>query len=209
MTFEDLGPFESVLDVGGNVGAFAGLCRQVWPACTITSFEPLPMLANANRKRAAGRWWVEQVAVSNEHGVSSFRYCTNQHSASTMMLPGDLRRREFGIRDRFEELEVPTRTLDEYQSLVRGRTLLKVDVEGAEGLVLAGAEQVLELEELAVVVVEVNQAPDIFVGSPLPAYVDEELRRHGLSFAGVLAVQLTPTGELVQFDGVWSRQPSD
>lgn len=203
MTIDDFGPFDSVLDVGGNVGDFAEGCRQAWPACTITSFEPLPELAAINKKRAGGRWWVENAAIADREGPVTFRYCTNQHSASTIMQPGGLRRREFGIVDHFDEFETFALPLDNYLHLVEGRTLLKVDVEGAEGLVLAGAEAVLR--EVDVVQLEVNQAPDIFVGSPPPQWVDDELRRHGLFLAGVLAVQTTPAGEVVQFDGVWSR----
>lgn len=203
MRVDDLGPFDSVLDVGGNVGEFAELCRVTWPACTVTSFEPLLHVADANKRRANGRWWVEPVAISDRGGEATLRYCRNQHSASTMMQPGGLRRREFGIVDRFEELVVPTRPLDDYLGLLAGRTLLKVDVEGHEAQVLAGGENVLRGVE--VVLLEVNQATDIFVGSPPVQWLDEELRRHGLFFAGVLATQLTPRGELVQFDGVWAR----
>lgn len=204
MTFEDLGPFDEVLDVGGNVGEFAELCRQTWPAARVTSFEPLPEAVKANRRRANGRWWVEEVAVSAAAGVATLHFCTNQHSVSTLQEPGALRAERFGIRDRFVDMRVRTDTLDHLVHWpLAGRTLLKVDVEGHELAVFAGADRVLS--EVAMVVCEVNQSPKIFVGAPAPSTVDELLRRHGLFFAGVIGVQHDPQGCVVQFDGVWLR----
>lgn len=205
MKVDDLGPFEHVLDVGGNVGEFAELCHVTWPAATVDSFEPIPGAANTNRKRSRGRWQVHELACSSSSGRATLRVCQNQHSASTMMEPGTLRRERFGIHDVFRPVQVETRRLDEFRPLVDdgGRTLLKIDVEGHELEVLRGALHVLELVHVAIV--EVNQEPDIFVGAPPPDAIDAELRDAGLYFVGVAGVQLDPRGEVVQFDGVWSR----
>jgi FkbM family methyltransferase len=203
VTFDELGPFDTVLDVGGNVGEFAELARITWPDARVTSFEPVPPCARENRRRAAGRWWVEECALSSHAGRSTIRVCLNQPSASTMQEPGTTRRDRFGIVDEFEELEVPVRTLDEFELVAGGRCLVKIDVEGHELEVLAGGESLLRSVEC--VVLEVNQDPGVFLGAPPPAVVDSELRQYGLYFAGVLAVQLDPRGSVVQFDGVWRR----
>jgi FkbM family methyltransferase len=199
----DFGPFESVFDVGGNVGDFSAWCSRVWPAARIVSFEPLPAISRENELRADGAWRVERVAVSSRTGSASIQHCLNQHSASTMQTPGPLRMQRFGITDRFETLIVPTRRLDEYLSDVRGRLLVKVDVEGHELEVIAGAAQVLR--QAVCVVCEVNQEPTIFRGAPPPDVIDSELRSFGLYFAGVVGVQMDPAGRPVQFDGVWRR----
>lgn len=201
---ERLEPFVTVLDVGGNVGTFAEAAAELWPGALITSFEPIPGAATANRSRAGGRWQVEQVAISGGHGEAPFRFCRNQPSASTMQEPGTVRLERFGIVDDFEVVQIATRPLDDYLELVAGRTLVKIDVEGHELEVLAGAGAVLELA--AAVVVEVNQDPDIFLGAPSPAVVDQELRRHGLELAGVLSAFPDPAGRVIQFDGLWLRQ---
>jgi FkbM family methyltransferase len=203
VTFDELGPFDTVLDVGGNVGEFAELCRRTWPECRVTSFEPVPPCARENRRRSGGRWWVEECALSSHAGTSTIRVCLNQPSASTMQEPGTTRRDRFGIVDRFEVLEVRTRTLDEFELAAGGRCLVKIDVEGHELAVLEGGGRLLE--RVACVVVEVNEDPHVFEGAPPPEVVDAELRRHGLYFAGVLAVQLDPAGAVVQFDGAWRR----
>ena len=201
----ELGPFDVVLDVGGNVGGWAELARSLWPAARLTSFEPIPYLAELNRERARGRWWVEQVALSSQAGEAVLHVCTNQHSASTMQTAGTVRRQRFGIQDRFEDVTVQTRTLDSYSRDVPagGRMLVKIDVEGHEGPVLAGGPALLEWAD--VVIVECQQSPDVFAGAATPGQVDELLRIAGLRFAGVIDSLADPAGAVVQFDGVWSR----
>lgn len=199
----ELGPFGSVLDVGGNVGSFAELARGLWPVCRITSFEPIPRAAAENRRRANGRWQVTRVAISDQTGDRPFRFCKNQPSASTMQTPGPYRGEVLKIRDHFEIVTVPTRPLDFYLgSAVEGRLLVKIDVEGHEGQVIAGGRRTLE--QAAAVIVEVNQAP-VFGQSPTPATVDRLLRGLGLEFAGVLDV-FQFAGDVAQFDGLWLRQ---
>jgi len=206
MMVDELGEFDSVLDVGGNVGEFAELCKLTWPAAAITSFEPVPRLARENDRRAQGRWMVQRVAAGADNGRATIRHCLNQHSASTLLPSGPVRREMFGIRDEWEELPVQVRRLDDYIGWVKGRCLLKVDVEGFELEVLAGAQQVLELVD--VVLLEVNQAP-VFIGQPTFRELDDELEAHGLRFEQVLGVQMgagVHALAIVQFDGAWTRR---
>jgi FkbM family methyltransferase len=91
------GPFDSVLDVGGNVGEFAEAARTLWPAARITSFEPLADVYRTNCLRANGRWTVEPYAISDRRGVAVLNRCENQHSASSLQPVGGVRA-ELGIR---------------------------------------------------------------------------------------------------------------
>jgi FkbM family methyltransferase len=192
---------DAILDVGGNVGEFAELARRRWPDALITSFEPIPELAKANRKQANGRWVVERVALSSSRGSATLHRCINQHSASTMQPPGTLRREAFGIVDRFEPLEVRTAMLDDYADRRRLRTLVKIDVEGHEGSVLVGAGETLKLA--SGVIIEVQQDSTIVAGAWAPYMVDGYLKQHGLRFAGILDALREPRGRIVQFDGLW------
>lgn len=203
MTLDELGPFDSVLDVGGNVGDFAELACQLWPQARVSSFEPLPFLAAASQERAAGRWWVEPVAISDTRGWASLHRCRNQHSASTLQEPGTIRAERFRIVDEWEDVRVRTRLLDDYADRVRGRCLVKIDVEGHERQVLAGGG--LALSAASVAIVEVQQHPDIFKLAPSPGEVNRYLRTCSLYFAGVLDAFKDPGGEVLQFDGVWRR----
>lgn len=208
MNLQDLGPFDSVLDVGGNVGDFAAQACQLWPQARIVSFEPLPEAAERNRLRADGRWLVEEVALSNERGFATLNVCLNQDSASSLQPSGPVRG-SLGIADRHAPLEVETALLDDYLIEFEGRCLLKVDVEGHEAKVLAGGLKVLGL--VAAAVVEVQNDPGIFLGSPAPGQVDWQLRQRGLFFAGLVGVFCDHFGRVLQFDGLWLRdgEPGD
>lgn len=201
-----LGDFDAVLDIGGNDGRWAELARYLWPNARVTSFEPVPFIARANRERSGGRWWVENLALTDEGpGETTMHVCLNQHSVSTLQAVGTVRRQAFGIVDRWETVTVKTDTLDHY---LRGwrpdeRTLIKIDVEGHEGKVLAGAATTLRYADA--VVVEVQQSPDIFEGAATPGQVDELLSLAGLRFSGVIDSLSSPKGELLQFDGLWLR----
>jgi FkbM family methyltransferase len=205
--FDSLGPFDTVLDVGGNVGAFAQAAVEAWPDAQVSSFEPIAEIAALNLERAAGRWQVFTVALSNmpaaAAGVRLLNVCENQPSASTLQPPGSARRK-LGIVDRFKQRSVPLASLDDFLELARGRVLVKVDVEGHEGHVLAGASRMLRVADT--VLVEVQNDPGVFIGAPAPCEVDEALRRCGLRFWGVADVFCAPGGRVLQFDGVWRRE---
>ncbi len=197
------GPFDTVFDVGGNVGDFAEEARAAWPLAQVYSYEPIPELAQANLERAAGRWLVYTLAISRVEGEAQLRVCENQHSASTMQRPGSARAEHFKLADRYRMITVATAPLDHLLPYADGRVLLKVDVEGHEGAVLAGGGELLPL--VATVVCEVQNDPSVFVGTPYPHGVDRRLRDAGLRFAGLAGALLAPGGAVLQFDGVWRR----
>lgn len=198
-------PFELVLDVGGNIGEFAEAACRAWPDAKVVSFEPIPGAAAASRERSRGRWTVHEVGISEHADTMTLWFCMNQHTASTMQAPGTARKLHFGIDDKHEAVQVEVKPLDYYLSELEGRerVLVKVDVEGHERQVLRGARRVLA--KATTVIVEVQQDPSIFLGSPSPHDVDAELRRQGLEFAGLADMFHAPGGKVLQFDGIWSR----
>lgn len=199
-------PFDLVLDVGGNIGLFAEYAIERWPDARVISFEPVPQLASMNVQRAQGRWVVWPLAVSDRRGFATLYACRNQGEASTMMEPGTTRQREFGIIDSWQPISVSTCVLDDYLQEFGAceRGLVKIDVEGHELNALRGARDVLTLATTAIV--ECQQDRDIFIDAPSPAEIDEELRRNGLAFAGILSTTVGSSGRVLQFDGVWSRE---
>lgn len=205
MTFDDLlgGPFDTVFDVGGNVGDFAENATKLWPTARVYSFEPVPTLAQANRQRSRGRWDTIELAVSDHSGRDEIHFCINQHSASTMQQPGSARREQFGIVDCFETVEVSAQRLDTFSHYARGRLLVKIDVEGHEAEVIGGAGKTLSRANT--VVCEVQQDPTIFEDAFNAAQIDNELALCGLRFAGILDAFKNPAGAVVQFDGIWRR----
>lgn len=207
LTLEQLlgGPFATVLDVGGNIGEFAQTAADLWPEARVVSFEPVPVLAKLNRKRAAGRWETVQAACSDRSGRAEIAFCANQHTASSLQTAGTVRREQFRIRDRHVAVEVELAPLDDVAGPLPRPLLLKVDVEGHEAAVLAGSARVLGLA--ATVLCEVQNDPQVFLGAARPWEIDETLRSHGLRFCGLAGALLGPKGRPLQFDGIWRRHP--
>jgi len=168
----------------------------------VVSFEPLPESAARNWARARGRWRVEQVALGAEAGERTMNVSALQASASTLLTPGSVRA-GLGFDDRWSELAVPVQQLDAFR--IPGRALLKIDVEGFELEVLRGATQTLA--DVDALVIEVQNDPHIFLGSPTLLELTDVLAGHGLRLTSLVGAYLDPqTQRVLQFDGLWLRR---
>jgi FkbM family methyltransferase len=126
-----LRPGSRVADVGANIGYYLLLVESViGPGGTIACFEPEPEnLVELERNVQANRLGnarIFPVAVGDSHGTVSLRSGIN--SGVAVNGSGDL--------------TVPIRRLDDV--LAEPVDFLKVDVEGFEGFVLAGARRILQ-----------------------------------------------------------------
>jgi FkbM family methyltransferase len=141
-----LRPGLSVWDIGANVGVFAfAAAGLAGPAGRVLAVEPDPWLFGLlQRSRAANRGGqlapVELLcaAVSDRPSVARFAIAARGRAANA--LAGFGSSQMGGVR---EELLVPTVTLDQLVDATFPPELVKIDVEGAELLVLDGAERLL------------------------------------------------------------------
>jgi FkbM family methyltransferase len=132
----DLRPTDIVADVGANVGVHAVACARLVREGTVYAFEPDPRNADALRDHArmngvAARMQVVESAVGAEPGTVMFAA-----AGSLMSSVGNL-----WDADATDLRPVPVVTLDDV--LEDGVDVLKIDVEGYEGEVLAGARGLL------------------------------------------------------------------
>lgn len=133
-----------MFDLGANVGDWTAALLKVEPTATVVAVEPGddPRAQLAARFAGDPRVTVDNRAVSDSVGEAVFHVTSHSHNAS-------LRTPKAGMDELYGHgwavegvTSVPTTTIDE---LAQGRTvaLLKIDVQGAEREVLAGAEQTL------------------------------------------------------------------
>ncbi len=153
-----LHPGDTCLDVGGNIGFHAVLMgRVVGSAGRVLSFEPLPELrvrleGNLARNRL-GHVTARPEAVSDQQGTLTLYVpvdSDNQGLASLERSGGNNR-----------ELRVPTITLDEVVAPDMNVALMKVDVEGAEPRVFAGAARLLSRADAPSIMFEAHDAPPL------------------------------------------------
>ena len=144
----------AVADIGANVGYFSLVAAQlVEESGDVYAFEPVPAIVKRLRRNVElnsfDRVQVHERAVAGDTGEHVFyesNLAENQGVAS--LLPGDSRR-DVGFR-------VQTVSIDDFiQSLREPRLdLIKIDVEGAETEVFAGAQKLLARPDAPALVFE-------------------------------------------------------
>ncbi|MBI1284717.1 MAG: FkbM family methyltransferase [Thiobacillus sp.] len=153
--FEDMGfvlhflrPGDLFVDVGANVGSYTVLACAT--GASAISFEPVPatfdaLLDNLHLNRLEALVEPRNQAVGRSHG--ELEMIADQDTTNQALRSGD--------RYAGKTLRVPLHTLDD---ALQGRMpkLIKIDVEGFETEVLAGAEATLGNPDLRAVIMELN-----------------------------------------------------
>lgn len=141
---------ELVLDVGANVGAYGLLLRRAGYTGRIVSFEPVRAAFDELAAAAAADpdWDVRNVALGRETGTRTITVM-DKTTQSSFLPPSALGRDLIStLRPAYEET-VTVRRLDELFDEIRGglerpATYLKMDTQGYDLEVLAGAEGILD-----------------------------------------------------------------
>ena len=160
-----LRPGDVAVDVGANIGLYTLLFSQlVGPRGQVHAFEPAP--ANARRLRVnlllndVANVSVEEAAVYSRDGSVTLNLFDDRlgswHTLGRPELPDPFRPGH--TLAPAGAIEVPAVTLDDYAARhgLEQIALLKVDVEGAEPDVLAGAAGLLEQKAVGAILFEVS-----------------------------------------------------
>lgn len=137
---ELLEPGDTFIDVGANSGIFTLLASsRVGPTGRVLSFEPVPSMRKRLMENISlntmSNIFVHDVAISNVEGVLPLFEGPEGHKGIS-----SLRK----IDNSTVTIEVKTRPLDAFGDDLSAVKLIKVDVEGAEQLVLEGMTRVLQ-----------------------------------------------------------------
>jgi len=196
--------FSTVIDVGANVGQFSRAALGFWPDAEILAFEALPACAERLRLVVApvGRIEVHAVAVGREDGTVTFHPHDYSLSSSALPVTGAASR-EYGWARQQPSIKVPLRRLD---TVLAGRAiarsaLLKLDVQGFELEVLAGAPVTLQSVDAILVEVAFDRA---YEGQPLFPEVDGWLRSAGWALSGPIDAR-REGGTIVELDCLYER----
>lgn len=158
-----------VLDIGANRGQFATGLFAAGYAGRIVSFEALPIAHVALTAAAArnDRWAVAPAgALSDAAGEVEFNVNSADATSSLLKASAESLDTIPGIRPQ-SLVRVATRRLDDVAAdygVGTVPTFLKIDVQGGEALVLAGAQATLE--QVAGLVIELSFT-QLYAGQPL------------------------------------------
>lgn len=149
----------TIFDVGANCGEWARLARETFPSSTIHSFE----IVSDTYVKFLQNKPLDKNDVPNGFGLSNFtgilpvKFCTTNDTFSThleKMAPGTLASSQFEWRNCFVvtgDSYVDSRKIDYID-------LLKIDTEGAEGLVLEGLKETLASGKIGAIQFEYGTA---------------------------------------------------
>ena len=130
----------TAIDVGANRGYYSWALASV--AASVEAFEPNPLLAKFAKAKLRRKAHVHEVALS-DHGGTATLYIPRRASGSSLHIIGNLG--NVYAHDRVDEIQVRLATLDSYGFENVG--FLKIDVEGSEMKVLAGARETIRISQ--------------------------------------------------------------
>jgi FkbM family methyltransferase len=146
----ETGGIQTVVDVGANIGQFAGLLRENGYKGTIISFEPLPdAWEEIHRQSKQDATWVvpSRTAVGAAPGQVDINISGNSMSSSILEM-NELHASAAPESTYIGKVNTPVITLDSYfsenQSQFTSEIFLKIDTQGYEMHVLQGAEKLLK-----------------------------------------------------------------
>lgn len=126
-------------DVGANFGFYSFLAEAILSKGEVHAFEPNPRIYHYLAHNAAHSHVVaQQLALSNMKGDVTFFDTVDDSSGGSLIR--DTEKAETAYAD----TTVPATTLDAYVATHRPPSVIKIDVEGAEQLVLEGAVETLK-----------------------------------------------------------------
>jgi FkbM family methyltransferase len=195
-----------VLDVGAARGGYAEELREFGYAGRIVSFEPIAAAYADLTTAAAGdsRWTCVNSALGSSAGKQTINIASNSDSSSLLPMAEEHRAAAPQV-DYVGQEEISVARLDDIaDEHLSGATrpFLKIDTQGFEKEVLAGGAATLE--KCVGLQLELSFVP-LYSGGML---VDEAISfayDHGLQMVGLAQGFTSPTGAMLQADGVFFR----
>jgi FkbM family methyltransferase len=158
-----LAPDASGIDVGANEGRVLSEIVRVAPAGRHIAYEPIPELA-AELARRHPDVDVRRAVLSDEEGETEFTHVKSHPGYSGM------KERPYPGKEELERIQVKMERLDDVLPEGFVPSFVKIDVEGAEGKVLAGAIETLERHRPVVAFEHGKGAAPLYGTTPADIY---------------------------------------
>jgi FkbM family methyltransferase len=199
-----------IIDVGANVGQYGRQLRDLGFKGRIVSFEPLPV-AYAELSRRVGRdaaWQAFELAIGDHDGQAIMHVAANSVSSSLLgMLPAHLDAAPYSefVGDIEVEMITLSEVIDRHVD-TKDRLFVKVDAQGYESRILAGAAE--GLDRIQGLQLELSIVP-LYEGSATLGTLIAEAERLGFTLMSIEpGFSDQRSGRLLQADGVFFRAQS-
>lgn len=199
---------DCVLDVGANTGQYGQALRDFGYRGRIVSFEPLGSAFDELARRSSDDplWDCTQLALGAEEAVSTLHVSAYGGVSSSLRPMLDRHREAAPYADIVGQQDVQVRRLDDVwrdHADDGSRIFLKVDVQGFEDRVLAGATNLL----VSVIGVQAELSfVALYEGAPDWRDIVALLESYGLRTTGIDPEWTDPaTGHVLQANGTFFR----
>ena len=147
---------KTILDVGAARGQWSQAARMVFPNAQIYGFEPVKKSFLMLQQRMEGDhlFGAFNCALSDENAKRSFGLNDFPDSSSLLKMTEN-HKQEFKQTEKEQEIIIDSFRLDGFREInIAAPAFIKMDVQGAELLVLRGAEKILD--KIAGIQLELN-----------------------------------------------------
>lgn len=201
---------QTVLDIGANVGQYSALLRAAGYRGRIISLEPLADAYERLSRRASGddRWTTVNSAVGAEPGELEINVSANSFSSSILpMSEAHLSADPHSAYVSTQKVPVTTvKDLVREHDVDPARCLLKVDTQGYEGEVLAGAGDLLG--QFGALQLELSFV-ELYDGQKLYEELTSHVQSLGFTLWSIDPGISASDGRLLQCDGLFLRRPAE
>ena len=196
----------TVIDVGAHTGEFARMIKTILPEAAIYSFEPLKAefqsLQQQMQNGAAFMAFNYAVGDRNE----TVEIHRSSYAQSSSLLPmAQLHKDAFPVSAGQTTEMVEVKRLDDVlrDFELKSEILIKIDVQGYEDKVIAGAPETIDKTKAIIVEVSFRE---LYEGQPLFETIFEILSGKGFKYMGNLYQLLSPVdGAPLQADALFVR----
>lgn len=196
-----------VIDAGANRGTFTTKVRvsagkNSLPALLV---EPNPSLNSYLKQEFSENATISSVALSDHKGSTEFEIAANDGNSSSILEMQASHLRNAPHAKIVKKISVQTDTLDNLtENLTFKKALLKIDVQGAELLLLKGASNTLG--RTAAILVEMSYL-ELYKNCALAHEVEEILFRHGYRLMAIEPIFLDKDTQFwLQADGYFVHE---
>ena len=196
------GKLRNVVDVGANTGQWSGMLLDCVTPAKLIIIEPLPEAFAVLQKKFGNKGGIQlhNLAIGERESVERLKI-TRDTTGASLLQPREEMRAVIGSNWTItSEIEVPMTTLDRLLVDLTEVSLLKIDVQGYEKSVLAGAKQTLA--KTSFLLIELNFMPQYDGGSWLGEVHQILTRDFGFFLANASAPQVL-NGRASMVDGLY------
>lgn len=196
-----------IFDVGAYVGSVAKIYTKLFPRSKIYCFEPFPdsFLKLKENTSLNKNIYTFNYGFSDEEGITSFQ--VNSSSPTNSLLKTSALSGNFWSQDLLKTInsvDVKMRTLDNFinDHKIEKIDILKLDVQGAEFMVLKGALESLEKRIVKMIYTEIITLPT-YEGQKHFDEILNLMRNLRYELYDFYNYSYTPKGQLRQVDAIF------